>query len=258
MANFDLRNVPVDLCKGCRGASGFWRSWTDVRNRIIRQVKVAREEKPEYKIVVTGHSLGGAVATFAAVDLRNMGFKDVDMVCALLGVAHIHAKTANIALKIGQLRCPKSRKSSLCRFRGRTRTIWSRPEPTTELPRDPQSRSCCKSTSQCFSISNLLTICPKPNVPYLEAGYRHITPTYFISTDNTQVPTAAEVQVIAGSHRTNPQPSQRDLLLNSKKQTFAVSAHLFYGEPISACSSDPRAAAPFVDLPIRIEGNSGP
>jgi alpha-beta hydrolase superfamily lysophospholipase len=80
MANLDLRNVTVDLCEGCHGSSGFWRSWTDVRERIVEKVKEARTSKPSYKILVTGHSLGGAVATFAAVELRNRGFANVDLV----------------------------------------------------------------------------------------------------------------------------------------------------------------------------------
>jgi thioesterase domain-containing protein len=37
---------------------------------------------PNYKVVVTGHSLGGAVGTFAAAELRNEGI-NVDLVCFL-------------------------------------------------------------------------------------------------------------------------------------------------------------------------------
>lgn len=37
-------------------------------------MREAVEEFPEYEIIVTGHSLGGAVASLAAAQLRNDGY----------------------------------------------------------------------------------------------------------------------------------------------------------------------------------------
>lgn len=42
-------------------------------------VKAARAQYPSYKIVVTGHSLGGAIATVATANLRAAGIANIDM-----------------------------------------------------------------------------------------------------------------------------------------------------------------------------------
>lgn len=50
---------------------------------VLNAVKQAAAANPSYKIVSTGHSLGGAIAAFAAAELRNSGYT-VDMVCCPL------------------------------------------------------------------------------------------------------------------------------------------------------------------------------
>ena len=69
--NFDLSNT--DICASCTAHRGFWNSWVDARSTVLPTVKAAYAQYPTYKISVTGHSLGGAIAPFAAAQLRNEG-----------------------------------------------------------------------------------------------------------------------------------------------------------------------------------------
>ncbi|EOD50331.1 putative lipase precursor protein [Neofusicoccum parvum UCRNP2] len=74
IANFDFATTATTICSGCPGHSGFWASWLEAKKLVVPAVQAARTANPSYQIVVTGHSLGGAVADFAAADLRNSGY----------------------------------------------------------------------------------------------------------------------------------------------------------------------------------------
>lgn len=62
------------LCSGCTAFGGFWTAWTEARDGVLASVKSAADANPSFKIVSVGHSLGGAVAVFAAAELRNSGY----------------------------------------------------------------------------------------------------------------------------------------------------------------------------------------
>jgi pimeloyl-ACP methyl ester carboxylesterase len=72
--NLQFATTTTDICPGCTAHYGFWRSWTDARDYVVPAVKQASSAFPAYKIVTTGHSLGGAVSTLAAASLRNAGY----------------------------------------------------------------------------------------------------------------------------------------------------------------------------------------
>lgn len=72
--NLDFTAIPSDICSQCRVHQGFWRSWLEARPRILTAIKEAAAQNPGYGIVATGHSLGGAIATLAAANLRNSGY----------------------------------------------------------------------------------------------------------------------------------------------------------------------------------------
>lgn len=74
MTNLDTKAVDTDLCKGCTAHRGFWHSWLDARTQVLLAIKNAVQLHPNYKIVATGHSLGGAIATLATSQLRNEGY----------------------------------------------------------------------------------------------------------------------------------------------------------------------------------------
>ncbi|KAF2032298.1 alpha/beta-hydrolase [Setomelanomma holmii] len=73
ITNFDFDTVDTDICSGCTAHHGFWNSWVDARNLVTPAVKQASTTYPTYQIRVVGHSLGGAIASLAAAQLRNYG-----------------------------------------------------------------------------------------------------------------------------------------------------------------------------------------
>ena len=63
-----------DLVSGCLVHTGFYTAWKEVAATVTAAVKSAKAANPTYSIGVTGHSLGGAVATLAAAYLRKGGY----------------------------------------------------------------------------------------------------------------------------------------------------------------------------------------
>jgi pimeloyl-ACP methyl ester carboxylesterase len=71
--NTKFKLVPTDICNNCEGFEGYWISWQECRTQVVDAVGQALQSNPSYAVVVVGHSLGGALATFAAAHLRNIG-----------------------------------------------------------------------------------------------------------------------------------------------------------------------------------------
>jgi putative lipase involved disintegration of autophagic bodies len=76
--NLSLSNT-TDICDGCKAHSGFWQSWQEARPKVLEAISSARKKFPTNKLIVTGHSLGGAISTVAVADLRSNGIP-VDLV----------------------------------------------------------------------------------------------------------------------------------------------------------------------------------
>ncbi|KAH6634359.1 Alpha/Beta hydrolase protein [Chaetomium sp. MPI-SDFR-AT-0129] len=65
-------------CDNCTVHMGFMASWRNAREIVVPALKEAREKYPGYKVHLIGHSLGGAVAALAALELRlGLGWHDV-------------------------------------------------------------------------------------------------------------------------------------------------------------------------------------
>jgi alpha-beta hydrolase superfamily lysophospholipase len=73
ITNFDFDTTNTDICSGCTAHHGFWNSWVDARDAVTPAVKQAATTFPDYKIVAVGHSLGAAIASLGAAQLRNSG-----------------------------------------------------------------------------------------------------------------------------------------------------------------------------------------
>jgi triacylglycerol lipase len=66
------------ICQDC-AHDGFWNAWRNVSNDIATIINSTAAGHPGYRIVLTGHSLGGAIATLGAGALRFTGLT-VDLV----------------------------------------------------------------------------------------------------------------------------------------------------------------------------------
>ncbi|KAL8969198.1 MAG: hypothetical protein Q9197_004475 [Variospora fuerteventurae] len=71
-ADWDMIRTRINFCHDCKVHRGFKHSWDEIHDAVMGNMKKAVELHPDYRIVVTGHSLGGAVATLAAGDLRRL------------------------------------------------------------------------------------------------------------------------------------------------------------------------------------------
>lgn len=76
IADFAFLMVPYSLtgCTLCTIHSGFSIGWSERRTTVLDAVTTAMTENPGYSLVITGHSIGAAIATLAAAELRIMNY----------------------------------------------------------------------------------------------------------------------------------------------------------------------------------------
>lgn len=74
LSSFIFTFVPCDLVDGCLVHLGFKTAWDEISEAVFEGVATAKQDHPDYKIVVTGHSLGGALATLASGYLRKSNY----------------------------------------------------------------------------------------------------------------------------------------------------------------------------------------
>jgi len=68
------------FCSGCEVHNGFYNTYLSVQSQVLTLVKEARTQHPDFSILVTGHSLGGAMAVHAALDLKlSLGLSTEDI-----------------------------------------------------------------------------------------------------------------------------------------------------------------------------------
>lgn len=59
-----------EKCTNCTVHTGFLTSWQSARRLVLPALRAARHRHPDYPIHLVGHSLGGAVAALAGLELR--------------------------------------------------------------------------------------------------------------------------------------------------------------------------------------------
>lgn len=73
VADGDFTATPTDICPGCTAHQGFWNSWVEARAGVLAALKTAAASNPNNRVIVVGHSLGGAIADLAAAEIRKSG-----------------------------------------------------------------------------------------------------------------------------------------------------------------------------------------
>jgi len=58
-----------NMCPGCKVHRGFHERWESAKNQVIGIVEKYKARYPKAKLILTGHSLGGAVIAMAAGEL---------------------------------------------------------------------------------------------------------------------------------------------------------------------------------------------
>ncbi|RMJ26635.1 3 complex [Aspergillus sp. HF37] len=66
---------PQPQCINCTVHAGFMMSWRTTRSIILDHISDARVKYPDYKLILVGHSLGGAVAALAGLEMRLRGWE---------------------------------------------------------------------------------------------------------------------------------------------------------------------------------------
>jgi hypothetical protein len=79
ISNIDAVLTDYPLCSGCSVHKGFYDAQKGASADVRSQVKALREKFPSYSLMVTGHSLGAALATLTAADLQDAGLGPVRM-----------------------------------------------------------------------------------------------------------------------------------------------------------------------------------
>lgn len=72
VANVDttLKRTIEPKCRNCTVHSGFWTSWKNTRPYVVPHLNVLHQKYPHYELDLVGHSLGGAVAALASLELK--------------------------------------------------------------------------------------------------------------------------------------------------------------------------------------------
>ena len=68
--DFAFEQVPYRRCSNCKVHERFYFSYMSIANQIHNAVSTLRQKYPTKDIVMTGASLGGALATIAAIEIH--------------------------------------------------------------------------------------------------------------------------------------------------------------------------------------------
>ncbi|KAK3325524.1 putative triacylglycerol lipase precursor [Apodospora peruviana] len=79
IVDFIFTQTPCNLVPGCLLHTGFYAAWLELAPSVFSGIRSAVHANPSYRVIATGHSLGGAVATIAAAYLRKQLGYNIDL-----------------------------------------------------------------------------------------------------------------------------------------------------------------------------------
>jgi hypothetical protein len=77
--NLDVASTAYPRCDGCRVHSGFYDAALAILPDVLSEVQRLRGLFPAYKVVVTGHSLGGALSHLTALELEAANILNLEL-----------------------------------------------------------------------------------------------------------------------------------------------------------------------------------
>ena len=200
--NFNFAMDPTDLCTGCNVHKGYWSAWKEARPVVIPKIQEAVDKYPDYGLVVTGHSLGAAVATLAAAHIRKLDShlaNITELASALPPPTYLsitpHANSFTYQYTFGSPRIG---------------------DETTAVFLTSQSSKSFRITA-----SND----PVPRIPGVILGYKHMSPEYWMKK-NIDNPSTEDFVVLTGTYNTDG---------NSGKHWLHTHAHGRYFGQITKC-----------------------
>ncbi|EPE10300.1 lipase [Ophiostoma piceae UAMH 11346] len=213
LANIQIDQVPcskylsaglsASIGSSCKLHEGFAKAWTSLSNDTYNGVAKALAAHPSAAIVVTGHSLGGAVATIAAAELRSKGYT-VDLFT--YGSPRV-GNTGFVSYLSSQGPVGSVGSSGTSHYR-----ITHMDDPVPQLP--PSDVLNYFHTSPEFWLSNAGVAATSTEPGYFEGKI-----DYAVS----------DVKICTG---------YESYSCNAGDPSLNVAAHLSYFEPISGCNSD--------------------
>lgn len=70
LTNIQVWKVTCNECKGCKVHEGFYDAYKSLLTENLEgYIKAALDANPTYRVITTGHSLGGAIASLAAAGI---------------------------------------------------------------------------------------------------------------------------------------------------------------------------------------------
>jgi hypothetical protein len=70
ITNLSVGKATYSKCSGCQVHSGFLAAWNNIKAAVHSAIQSLRSTHRDVPIFITGHSLGGAMATLAAPDIK--------------------------------------------------------------------------------------------------------------------------------------------------------------------------------------------
>ena len=68
--NLNFFRIEYTACAGCQVHQGFHKAYMSIQEGFLANVEALRAKYRSAPVVITGHSLGGAIAVLAALDLE--------------------------------------------------------------------------------------------------------------------------------------------------------------------------------------------
>jgi len=71
VTNLKTTRTSYDLCDGCSVHVGFNQGYNSVKSQVESAINVLRSKYPSATVMITGHSLGGALAVMSAAHIQD-------------------------------------------------------------------------------------------------------------------------------------------------------------------------------------------